>query len=127
MTPLDQTPTQELLNRLVQQSKELVQAEVALARAELRADVRREARMVGGLSVAAVCGLCMLNLLLVALALGIGESVPPWAGALLVAAGVLVLGTLFGLVGWALRAKQPLQRTLKTLKEDVRWAKQRIA
>jgi hypothetical protein len=127
MTPLNQTPTQELINRLVQQSKELVQAEVSLARAELRVDVLREARMVGGLSLAAVCGLCTLNLLLVALAFALVQWVPGWAAALIVAAGVLIVGTIAGIVGWALRAKEPLKRTLKTLKEDMRWAKQSIA
>jgi hypothetical protein len=124
---LKDTPTQELINRLLQQSKELMRAEIALARAELKDDVKHEVRMVGGFSVAAVCAFCTLNLLLVSCAFALSLVMPGWAAALLVAAAVLIAGTAAGLVGWALRVKEPLHRTLKTLKEDVQWAKQRIA
>jgi hypothetical protein len=124
---LKDTPTQELFNRLLQQSKDLVRAEVALARAELKDDVKHEVRMVGGFSVAALCALCTLNLLLVACVFALSLVMPGWGAALIVAAAVLLIGTGAGIAGWALRVKEPLHRTLKTLKEDVQWAKKRIA
>jgi hypothetical protein len=125
--PLSETSTQQLINRLVQHSKQLVQAEVALAKSELKKDVKQELHMVEGFSVAALCAFCTLNLLLVACAFALSLVIPGWAAALIVAAAVLVVGTVAGIIGWAVRAKQPMHRTLKTLKEDVRWAKQRIA
>jgi uncharacterized membrane protein YqjE len=125
--PLADTPTQALINRLVTNAKQLVQAEVALARAELKEDVKQELHMVEGFSVAAICALCTLNLLLVACAFALSLVMPGWAAALIVAAAVLVVGTVAGIIGWVVRAKQPMHRTLKTLKEDVRWAKERIA
>lgn len=125
--PLADTPTQALINRLVQNAKQLVQAEVALARAELKEDVKQELHMVEGFSVAAICALCTLNLLLVACVFALSLVMPGWAAALIVAAAVLVVGTVAGIIGWVVRAKQPMHRTLKTLKEDVRWAKERIA
>jgi len=125
--PLAGTPTQQLVSRLMQESKHLVQAEIALARAELKEDVKREVHMVSGLSVAAICALCTLNMLLVACAFALSLVLPGWAAALIVAAAVLVVGTVAGIIGWAMRAKAPLHRTVKTLKEDVQWAKERIA
>jgi uncharacterized membrane protein YqjE len=128
--PLSETPTQELVARLVRHSKLLVQAEVKLAKAELLEDVKREVHMVEGLGVAAICALVTVNLLLVALVLGLSLDtfvMPGWAAALTVAAVVLVIGTVAGLIGWAMRVKEPLAKTRKTLKEDVQWAKERMA
>lgn len=128
--PLAAEPTTQLVARLVQDTKALVQTEVALAKAELLHDVKREVRMIEGLGIAAVCALCTLNLLLVSLAFALSYDLAVmdgWAAALVVAAGVLLIGTLAGFVGWKMRVKAPLEKTRKTLKEDVRWAKERMA
>jgi hypothetical protein len=126
--PLEALPTRELLSRLVAESKALARAEVDLAKAELRADVMHELHMVEGFGVAAVCALCGFNLLLVALVFGLAQAgLPGWAGSLTVAGCMLVIGLVAGLIGWSVRAKKPLEKTQETLKEDLRWAKQRMA
>lgn len=128
--PLSQASTRELVARLVHQSKMLVRTEVALAKAELTQDLKREKHTVEGLGVAAICALCTINLLLVALVLGLSDDLllmPGWAAACVVAAGVLVVGSAAGLVGWSMRVKAPLEKTRKTLEEDVKWAKERMA
>ena len=126
--PYSETPTPALVSRLVQDTKQLVQAEVELAKTELKKDLKRELHMVEGFGIAAICALCTLNLLLVSVVFALAQSaMPGWAAALLVAACVLAVGTAAGLIGWALRAKQPFEMTRKTLKEDVQWAKQRMA
>lgn len=126
--PLSDAPTQALFARLLRDTKLLVRAEVDLGRAELVNDLKRELRTVEGLGIAAVCVLCTLNLLLVAVVLALGQrAMPGWAAALAVAAAVLAIGSVAGLAGWALRVKEPLQKTRKTLKEDVQWAKRRMA
>jgi len=126
--PLSETPTPQLVTRLMSDTKALVQAEVELAKSELKKDLKREVRMLEGLGIAAVCALCTLNLLLVAVVFGLAQAaMPGWAAALLVAGVVLAIGTAAGLIGWTMRVKEPLEKTRKTLKEDVRWAKERMA
>ena len=125
--PLASASTSELLAQLIQESSELAKKEVELARCELRADVRREIAMAKGLGVGGVCALCTLNMLLVAAALGLGEVVPPWASALIVAGVVLSVGAVAALIGWSKRVRKPLEKTQKTLKENVQWAKERLA
>jgi len=66
-------------------------------------------------------------MMLVAIALALGNVVPEWSAALMVAAGVLLVGTVFGLVGWGKRVKEPMQATRRSLKDDATWAKQRLA
>ena len=52
---------------------------------------------------------------------------PGWAASLVVAAVVLAIGTAAGLWGWAKRVKKPLDTTRRSLQENVRFAKERIA
>jgi hypothetical protein len=119
--------TGELVGAMFKQSAELVMKEVALAKTELRADLQREVKMAEGLGVAAICGLCAVNLLLVAGALALAQVMPAWAAAMIVAAAVLAVGALAGALGWGKRVIHPFERTQRTLKEDVRWAKERLA
>ena len=119
--------TSELVEELFRQTAQLVKSEVALARSELVVDLKRELRVAEGLGAAAVCGLCGLNLLLMAGVLALAHLLPAWAAALIAAAVVLAAGGLAGWLGWGKRVTRPLERTQKTLKEDVRWAKERLA
>jgi hypothetical protein len=65
--------------------------------------------------------------MLVACALALGKVLPEWAAALIVAGAVLAVGTIAGVVGWGKRVKKPMEATLRTLKEDALWAKERLA
>jgi hypothetical protein len=125
--PHADAPTGQLVGDLLKQSTELMKKELELAKAELRSDFKREIAAAKGLGVAGVCALCGLNLLLVAAVFGLATMMPGWAAALIVAGVVLAIGTVFGLIGWSKRVKTPLEKTQKTLKEDVQWAKERMA
>ena len=125
--PLESASTAELVKELFEQSTKLVKSEMALAKAELMSDLQQEVKVAEGLGVAAICGLCGLNLLLVAVALALATVLPAWAAAVIVALVVLAAGAIAGWLGWGSRVKRPLARTQKTLKEDVRWAKERLA
>jgi uncharacterized membrane protein YqjE len=125
--PHAEATTGQLVADMLKQSTELVKKEVALAKAELHADFKREIAAAKGLGVAGVCALCGLNLLLVMVAFLLADVMPAWAAALVVAGVVLAIGTVFGLIGWSKRVKTPLEKTQKTLKEDVQWAKERMA
>ena len=83
--------------------------------------------MAKGLGVAGLCAIWAVSLMLVAGAFALATVLPGWAAALIVAAAVLLVGTIAGLVGWGKRVKQPLEATRRTLKEDALWAKERLA
>ena len=124
---LEQLSTRELVAHTLENVALLVKKEIELARSELRADLKAEVAMAKGLGVAGLCALFAVNLMLVAVALALGTVMPEWAAALLVAAAVLAVGTVAGLVGWGKRVRDLLPATRRTLKEDVQWAKERIA
>jgi hypothetical protein len=125
--PLAAASTAELVGRLAEEAKELVKKEIALAKAELRSEWKSELKMAGGFAVTAVACFVTLNLLFVALALALAQSLPGWAAALIVAAGALVIGGIAGAIGWAYRVRNLLPRTQKTLKEEAQWAQQRLS
>ena len=125
--PLAEVPTVDLLRRVVADARELVQKELALAKAELREDKAHELRMAKGLAVGVAGGLATLDLLLVSAVLALAQRLPGWIAALVIAAPVAIAATIAGVVGWSLRVRTPLEKTRKTLEEDVRWMRERTA
>lgn len=119
----------ELVTEIAQKASLLARKEVALAKAEVKEQVRAEVKMASGLGVAGVCALLTLNMLLVAgvFALMEAEIMRGWVAALLVALAVLLIGTVAGLVGWSRRVREPLPATRRSVEENVRWAKERMA
>ncbi len=121
-------PLRDLVAELTQTGKQLARKELELAKVEAKLDLRSEIRMAGGLGVAGVCALVVLQLLLTAavLALMEGGVLPGWAAALVVAAVVLAVGTGAGLWGWARRVRRPLGTTRQSVQDSVRWAKEQV-
>src|SRR5206468_3021288 len=117
----------ELIGHITQNAVQLAKREVELAKAELKEDMKKEIAMAKGLGIAGLCAIWTVSLMLVACALALGTAMAEWAAALIVGAVVLLVGTVAGLVGWGKRVQKPLEATLRTLKEDARWAKERIA
>jgi hypothetical protein len=117
----------ELISHVIDSATLLAKKEIQLVRSELKQDIKAEVGMVKGLGVGALCALCTVNLMLVAVALALGNVMAEWAAALIVAAGVLAVGTIAGVVGWGKRVKNPLESTRRSLKEDALWAKERLA
>ncbi|WP_242372769.1 MULTISPECIES: phage holin family protein [Anaeromyxobacter] len=127
--PLRAAKTRDLVTQLAQKASLLARKEVELAKAELKEDLRSEIKMASGLGVAGVCALMVLQLLLTAIVFALFEAqvMPGWAASLLVAAVVLAVGTAVGLWGWAKRVRKPLDTTRRSLQDNVRFAKERIA
>lgn len=127
--PLRRMRTKDLVTELARKASLLARKELELAKTELKADVRSEIEMASGLGVAGLCAILTLQLLLTAVVLALMEAgvLPGWAAALVVAAVVLAIGTGVGLWGWARRVRKPLDASRRSLKEDVRWAKERMA
>jgi hypothetical protein len=126
---LRQLRLSDLLAELARTGRELARKELELVRVEVRRDLRSEAFMAGGLGVAGVCGVLVIQLLLVAAVLALMESgtLPGWEAALLVAALVLAVGTAAGLWGWARRVRKPLETTRRSVRDTVRWVKGQVA
>ena len=124
---LEHMTNRELIGYISQNALQLAKTEVELAKTELKADLKKEVGMAKGLGVAGLCALWAVSLMLMACALALGTVMAEWAAALVVAGGVLLVGTVAGLVGWGKRVQKPLETTLRTLKEDARWAKERLA
>lgn len=134
-TPAERTarlrklPLRDLIAELAGTGRQLVRKELELARAEVKLDLRSEVQMAGGLGVAGVCALLVVQLLLVAVVLALMEGgiLPGWASALAVAAVVLLVGTAAGLWGWRRRVRKPLETTRQSVRDGVRWAKEQVA
>ena len=77
--------------------------------------------------MAAVAALLGVNLLLVAGILALGLKIAAWLAALIVGGVLLVTAIIIGYVGWRRMVTNPLALTRQTLKEDVRWMKERLA
>jgi uncharacterized membrane protein YqjE len=125
--PLEQQPTRVLVRELASEVGALARKELELARAELKNDLRTEARTAARLGIAAGCAFLGVNLLLVTAIFALALVMPGWLAALLVTVVVLAVGAIAGGVGWMRRVRQPLARTRRTLKEDVRWIRERTA
>jgi uncharacterized membrane protein YqjE len=121
--------TRDVVTELAKKASELARKEVALAKSELKEDLRAEVRMASGLGVAGLCAIVTLPTLLVALILGLSEAgvMRGWLAALLVSAVVLAIGTAAGLVGWAKRVRTPLGATRRSVQDNLKWVKERIA
>jgi hypothetical protein len=125
---LRELPLRDLVGELTLTGRQLARKELELARVEVRQDLRSEIMMAGGLGVAGVCALLVLQLLLVAVVLALMESglFPGWAAAVIVGAVVLLVGTGAGLWGWGRRVRRPLDSTRRSVRDGVRWAKEQV-
>ena len=103
--------------------RELIREEIALARAEMKFELGKAARAGMQFGVAGVSLWFAAMFLLVAVALGIAALFewPAWAGFGLVALVLAVVGMIFVSSGRrAVSTVQPLPRTIATLKENMR-------
>jgi putative superfamily III holin-X len=127
LLPVEGMSNRELLGHVVDSATLLAKKEIELAKSELRKDLKAEVAMAKGLGVAGVCALCTLNMLLVSGAFALAHVLADWAAALIVAALVLTVGSIAGFIGWKKRVTSPLESTRRSLKEDARWARERLA
>jgi hypothetical protein len=118
--------TPQLVAGLTSEIRDLVRQEVGLAKAELRVDLKQEAKTAKWLGLALVVGLCFVNMLFVAAALFVARWIAPPLAALAVAGALLVLAAVFAMLGRASLVK-PLETTRRSLNESWSWAKNRIA
>jgi protein-S-isoprenylcysteine O-methyltransferase Ste14 len=125
--PAQQLSNRALISEITSKASLLARKEIELAKAEIRADLNAQLGMAKALGVAAIAALLALNLLLVAGVLALGTKMAAWLAALIVGGVLLVAAAILGYVGWRRMVTNPLALTRQTLKEDVRWVKERLA
>jgi hypothetical protein len=104
----------------------LVHKEVELAKAEISEEAKRAGIGAGFLGGAGFVGLFAFVFLSVAAALAISEGadLPFWAGFLCIGGGYGGLAGLLGVLGLGKVVKvRPPQRTIRTVRDDIEWAK----
>ena len=119
--------TVALVGRIVEVTTVLVRKEVELARAELTEDLQAALGMIKLLGVAALLALLALNGLLMAAVFALAMWMPAWAAALGLGGLFLLAAAVVGGMAWSRRVLAPLDLTRKTVKEDLQWAKERLA
>jgi Putative Actinobacterial Holin-X, holin superfamily III len=119
--------TPQLIARIAEAGSLLVEKEVALAREELKSDVRAEIGSAKLLAGAVVAGLIGVTVLLIAGVFVLAWWMAPWAAALTVGGVLLAAGVALGLLGWGRLVLAPLAVTRKTVTEDLQWVKERLA
>jgi hypothetical protein len=120
--------TPELIRSIAADTSTLVKKEIELAREEVKEAAI--ARLKGGalMATAGVVALVMLVFLALAAAVALDAVVPGWASRLIVAGGLLAIAGIaasIGLRGMRRPSMAP-EETRRTVKEDVRWAKQQL-
>jgi len=107
-------------------ASELVKTEVALAKSELRRDLKQEATMAAGIGAGALLAYAGIILLFVTAALALATVMPAWGAALVVTGVLLAAAAVSGAIGWARRVRTPLERTRREAQATLLLAKERI-
>jgi uncharacterized membrane protein YqjE len=118
----------DLVKQLTEQTKTLARQEIELAKAELTEKGKKAGLGAGMFGAAGLLGFFAFATLTACLVLALATAMAPWLAALAVA---VLYGAIAG--GLALFGKKEIQdatpvvpeQTVDTVKEDVRWTKQR--
>jgi Flp pilus assembly protein TadB len=116
----------DLLRSTLHDAQDLVRGEIALAKAEMRQEVKKVGAGAAALAGAAVAGLIAVVFLLTALAWGIAAAFvwPVWTGFAIVGAVVLLVAVVLGMVGKKrFTSEQRMPLTTETMKETLQWTR----
>ncbi|HEY0076920.1 MAG TPA: phage holin family protein [Abditibacteriaceae bacterium] len=118
----------ELFSDLSGDLSNLMRKEVQLAKTEMSENISRTVKNAILLVVAALFVVFALFALIVAAICGLSTVVAPWLAALIVAGALLVIAGALAMIGLNALKKASLapKETVRTLQEDVQWAKQQI-
>jgi hypothetical protein len=119
----------DLVKELTSNASLLLRRQIKLATLEARRDLTRRLTVAELLGSGSLLGLFGTIFLLVAALLAIGAALNGryWAGALIVAAPLVLAAIVLGALGWSRRAAAPLSRTRQELHKEVSWAKHRTS
>lgn len=119
----------DLFRQLAQDSATLVRQEMALAKAELKSNVKSVARDAVMVGVGGILALVGALVLLAFLVVAVGDALDNyWLGALIVGAVFVIVGGLLAMSNLKKLKQEEVAptRTLETLKEDKQWLQSEI-
>jgi hypothetical protein len=118
----------ELFSDLTRDVSNLMRQEVQLAKTEMTQNVSRAAKNAGMLIGAGALAFFAVQALIAAAILALAQVVAPWLAAVIVGAALLVIAGVFAMIGLSALKKGSLapKETVRTIQEDVQWAKQQI-
>jgi len=123
---IDEQTLGELVATATRDLSQLVHKEIELAKTEIAAEAKRAGIGAGLFGGAGFVGLFAFLFLSVAAALGISEGadLPFWAGFVCIGGAFAGLAGLLAVLGMGkfVKVKGP-QRTIRTVKDDIAWAK----
>jgi hypothetical protein len=119
--------TVQLVREIAVQASLLVKKQVQLAKTELKADARTEAKVAGGLGIAAVGAIITVTLLLMTAAFALALVMPAWGAGLIVTGVVAAAVAIVAGLSWKRRVRTPLATSRRELKQDVRFTRERFA
>ena len=120
----------DVLKSTVQDAQELLRSEIALAKAELRDEVRTVGTGAAALAAAGVAGLVALVFLLTALAWAVPPLLgwPVWSGFAAVGILVAVVAAALAMTGKKkLNGQRHMPLTSDTMKENLKWMRARTS
>ena len=120
----------DVVKSAIRDAQDLVRGEIALAKSELRGELKRMAAGAGALAAAAVMAVVALVFLFATLAWAIAYVAgwPMWAGLGIVTLLAGVIGAVLAAVGRArLAAERHLPLTVDTMKENAKWIRARTS
>lgn len=120
----------DVITSALRDAQDLVRGEIALAKAEARAEVRRLGAGAALLAAAAVAALVGVIFLLGTIAWAISEVLgwPVWAGLGIVTVITLIAAAILALVGRGrIRAERRMPLTVETMKENMKWMRARTS
>ncbi len=124
----DDRSTVRLLKDIGDNTSTLVKKELELFRIELMDAVTARLKAAGAVAFAGVLALFVVGFLGLAAATALDDVMTPWGSRLVVAGGFVLLAAL-GLLFAKRRMKVPSikpEETVRTVKEDVEWAKAQL-
>jgi uncharacterized membrane protein YqjE len=116
--------TAQLIRVALDETRKLVQLEVALAREEFAEEVAQVKMGAIALALAAMAAVLAITMFMVSVALAFVVS---WPAACVMGGTLLLLSLTAGIVGWKALPKRPLGATRSRLESDYKQLKERLA
>lgn len=116
----------DVIRSTIQDAQDLVRGEIALAKAEMRQEVRRLSMGAALLAAAALSGIIAAVFLLTAVAWGIPAAMqwPAWTGFAIVGGFVFIVALVLAMVGRSrMSSDRYMPLTTDTLRENMQWTR----
>jgi hypothetical protein len=120
--PLEDAPTTALLRDAIDETRQLVRIEVALAKDEARKEIQALKAAGIAFGIALLAAVLALTTIVSTVVVLVG-----WVVGAIIAGVSLVLAVVLGLTGYRLLPKNPLVETRKRLEDDLHGLKEHVA